>query len=304
MIQSANRLFLAMKVGANSTDEKFLDALAEKFKGEHLPKATAKGNEIYLQGLEKPLKVEDLSKGLFSYNGKSIDVNMKNGVEQGLDDLSKIIFPKSVGLWGWILPQAYASSDPMILLASLAGVGGLALAANSCGEGPNNSVVGCGMGGLMGGFGLGYLISSLLNDNSPTPPQNMTCSSGQNGCKQVVLMGQNRVPVNTISQCPGQNYSYSPALSQVPPAQGQYMASQLSQMCPYPGMMTNINTAYAAPTYFAAQPPVARPYTAPNILPFSARSVPVGAAVKPMAIKKQSVPVRPALVNDSAGAAQ
>ncbi|MGZ3721752.1 MAG: hypothetical protein ACXVA9_02400, partial [Bdellovibrionales bacterium] len=189
MIQSANRLFLAMKVGASSSDEQFLDALAEKYKGQPLPKASTKGNAIFLQGLEKPLKVEDLSKGLFSYAGKTFDVNMKDGVEKGLEDLEKVVFPKPVSAWNWIFPQAHANTDPMIVLASVVGVGGLALGANSCFDGPNNSAIGCGMGGLMGGFGLGYLIASYLNNDNPAPPQNMTCYPGQNGCRQVVLMG-------------------------------------------------------------------------------------------------------------------
>jgi hypothetical protein len=303
MIQSASKLFLAMKVGADASDEDFLESMSQKFKGQRLPKASVKGGAIYLQGLEKPVQVEDLTKGLFSYNGKTFDVNLKDGVEKGLGDLEKIVFPRSVWLQ-WILPEAQASIDPMLLLASMAGVGGLAVAANSCGEGPNSSAIGCGMGGLMGGFGLGYLISSLLNDKNP--PQNMTCYPGQNGCQQVVLMGANRVPVNTISRCPGQAYSYSPALSQVPPAQGQYMASQLSGMCPYPGMMTTMNAAYAAPTIFPLPQQQVRP-VAPNILPFAVKPQ-TATLVKPQSttVKPQAITVKPQAMplSEPAGAAK
>ncbi|MGZ3721984.1 MAG: hypothetical protein ACXVA9_03575, partial [Bdellovibrionales bacterium] len=114
------------------------------------------------------------------------------------------------------------------------------------------------------------------------------------------------VPVNTISQCPGQGYNYSPALSQVPPAQGQYMASQLAGMCPYPGMMANLNTAYSAPTYFPVQQQVARPVGPPGFLPF-ARRPSATATLKPLTVKPQAL--RPALkfapaTVDPAGAAK
>jgi hypothetical protein len=301
MIQSASKLFLALKVGASADDEEYLESMSQKYTGQRLPKATAKNGAIYLQGLERPIKVEDLSKGLFSYNGKTFDVNLKDGVEKGLDGLNGIVFPKSV-LLQWILPEAQASIDPMLLLASMAGVGGLAVAANSCGDGPNNSTMGCGIGGLMGGFGLGYLIASLLNDKNP--PQNMTCYPGQNGCQQVVLMGANRVPVNTISQCPGQPYNYSPALSQVPPAQGQYMASQLSGMCPYPGMMTTMNTAYAAPTIFPLQQQQPLRPVAPNILPYSVRPQSAGVMKPPAtAVKPQSMTIKPQTTTSEPGGA-
>src|SRR5665213_994645 len=86
MLKTGNRLFLAMKAGANASDEAYLDKMAEEYKAVALPKATEKNGEIWLQDLSKPIKVENLSKGLFSYDGKVFDVSMKKGIEETIED--------------------------------------------------------------------------------------------------------------------------------------------------------------------------------------------------------------------------
>lgn len=266
LVQSVSKLYLAMKIGGRADDEDYFQKMADATTKDFLPKATVKNGEIWLQGLPKPIKVIAINDGVFSYNGHNFDLSMKDGAEATFDAIKAIVYPKS-DVASWLLPEANADTNFTDMLAGIAGVGGFAMAANSCGD--QSQAVGCGVGGLLGGFGLGYLITSLIDKNNA--PSQMTCYPGQNGCSQVVLMGVNRVPVNTIAQCPGQPISYSPALGQVGLFQTQTMASNLVSMCSYPGTMSMMNAAYAVrvPSMYTTTTQTAQ------LLPLSTPGVPL-----------------------------
>jgi len=243
LVQGASKMIIAMKLGSRADDAAYLDGLAEKYKNDRLPKATIKNGDIFLQGLRYPVKIVDIKEGTFSYKGRTFDINMKDGAEATFDALDAIVNPKPVVLLSWILPEAEAQSNSEAGLVGILGVCSAVYGADQC-LSEDGSQVGCGVGSLLGGFGIGYFLGAM---NNQPPPTNMVCYPGQMGCSQVVLMGP-RGPVNTIAQCPGQPVSYNPVIGQqVGIYAGPRMASSLVEMCSYPTTMNMINTAYAAP---------------------------------------------------------
>lgn len=289
LVGTAPRLILLLKAGAKEDDGPFLEQLAEKYKGERLPKATAKNGLLYLQGLDKPLKSVDAKKLIFSYNGKNLDFSMPGGYEKGLADIEKVVYPDADAVWNWIFPKAYAAIDARMTVAALVGLGGIYGASQTCFDGPSKSDGGCFFSTALGAGGAVFFLMSLLD--SGNQPTGLGCYPGGLGCSQTVITSAGR-PM-TISQCPGQPYSFSPALAQVPPSQAQMLGSQVNSVCSYPGVLSGLNTALAQPPRIpiAQQlPPLVRPLGGPAIVPYSATAKPV-----PPATTRKPAAVRPAL---------
>jgi hypothetical protein len=251
LIQGASKLILAMKLGSRADDANYLDGLVEKYKNERLPIAKMKNGDIYLQGLPFPIKIVDIKEGTFSYKGRTFDINMKDGAEATFDALDAIVNPKPFAFMSWVLPQADAQSNSVAAVVGILGVCSAVYGADQC-LSDDGSQVGCGVGSLLGGFGIGYCLAALENRPAPT---GMVCYPGQNGCSQVVLNGP-RGP-STIMQCPGQALNYNPALAQIPAAVAPRMGMSLVEMCSYPSTMTLMNTAYMQPLPAMYQAPVA-----------------------------------------------
>jgi hypothetical protein len=248
-MDSPERLYNFLKIGASESDKKFIEQLQAKSAGHRVIKARAKGDQLWFDGLEKPLRAVNLKNGEFEYDGRIVKFDWSKGFRANYDRLNGAIRPKQIALIDWILPQAEADLDwGMILSGALTGGGlGMMIASPSS----NMKMLG-GIGAMLGVFGLLASYNNHQNYRQPAPgimpmPQSVSCMpTSPGGIPQVMLNGASG-PYATVSPYPNPytitpNYGYP---------YGQAAAGQLYGMCNDPGYLNGVNYALA-PSYPAA----------------------------------------------------
>lgn len=254
-LKSARRLFAVMKIGAKPSDQKFLDELAAKYKDYALPKATLKDDNLYVEGIETPLRGVDPIEGSFYYNGEKVRVNLKAGIKVTFMQLEKALQPRPVSLLEeLLLPSAHAvdlGKALMLIGGGVAGIVGLMNTLSCFNGGSSATAAGGGItgilaggGGCMMGIGMDVLAAILLyfGLKHDDPPQGIACAPGG----AMTIMGANGSPLGSVLP----NGGVTGALSQVPIRTGSMMYGA----CSSPAMYGQINSAFAAPTLVSAPP--------------------------------------------------
>lgn len=129
-MNSATQLFTYMKVDLPDEDIKFIDSILPKVQGLKIPKVRVEGQQLFFDGLKKPITVIDAGKRMYSYNGQKLDLSMKDGLEATIDRIKPILNDETASLWDFIIPRAHANFDENTLLTTVGGAvgfGGLAL---------------------------------------------------------------------------------------------------------------------------------------------------------------------------------
>src|SRR4051812_30522749 len=78
-VETADRLYGFLKIGASEEDKIFIEKLQTKAAGQKLPLARAKGDLFYIQGVSQPLQALNLVKGEFSFQNRRVKLDWSKG---------------------------------------------------------------------------------------------------------------------------------------------------------------------------------------------------------------------------------
>ncbi|MBX3020063.1 MAG: hypothetical protein KF799_00175 [Bdellovibrionales bacterium] len=262
LVQTPDRLFSFLKIGASDGDAAYLEAARITSKSKKLPLARGKGDLLYIQGLDKPFKAEDLQKGIFSYNGRKFTLDFSKGYRANMETLEKIVDTKSFAFIDWILPQAHAGFDLNSALFGAMTGGGLGMMFGS--QNSNMQMA----GGILALGGVVGLVASNNNGNKgyyrpQDYPYRVACQPQPSGVVQAQVLNQYGQPLAYASPYAG-GYQVGPMYGATPsyPMYNQYAGQQLYGYCSSPANMASVNAALV-PAY-PAQPVFYRGYSMPQ----------------------------------------
>lgn len=227
-VKSVNQALRFFKVGANVKDVSYLDRLMTETKGMKLPAMTIKGQLIRFDGLEKPLAVVDLRRGVFSYDGRRVVLNFKSGIEAKVNELERTFSGESAGIMDLMFPKARAMARSGIL-GIISGAmlgGGLAASLASIFNGGEGLEMGVGLAGL-GVVGL-LAAEEMKKDETPQ----VRCVPGPNGTRQVIKYTRSSNELEVLPDTPG--------------------SGVIGSLCGGPGGPAGFNSALSAPPVLPA----------------------------------------------------
>gem|GEM_PF-5990157 len=288
MVGSNQRLIAFMKIGAPDKDLRHLAFLNARISHRPLPRAFLQGHEIYFKDLARPLKVIDLDRKLFSYNGARIDLRKRQSIESRYFEVEKIMFGHSsvFSFWDWLLPFAYAATyDPAKLssISAVLAVGGLTSSTYCLNQKESGPCAREFMGTLAAVGAVGGL-------RGQEPANSVFCSPDFRGGQTFVVAGEER-NLLSISKVHGE-YDISPSHLNSGSLSSDNAAAELLESCRAPGQLAQINIALAYPTIATddvpAQEVAARPAFRAQTAPSAAASaLPLPSPERPAAITER-----------------
>lgn len=238
-VGTADSLYAFMQIDASDEDKKFIEELRSATKDNRLPRAYAKDDAFYMSGLEKPLRMVDARKSIYSYDGRNITFDWSKGFKANYLLLEKVVRPKRMAWLDWVLPQAHAGIDFSTLLSGALIGGGLMGMFGS--SNPTYQTLG-------GVAAIGGVLLLAMNDK-PKKPKVIDCTGG--GMREVLVRGADGRIYRTIS---GYSYPYQ-ASPGMPTAYSPYVqpaSSYLTGLCNSPQSLAQANYAMSLPEAYRA----------------------------------------------------
>lgn len=254
-VGTPERLYGFLKISASEKDLEFINRMQRESKGRMLPVARSKGNLMWIQGLEKPLKAIDPAKGLFVYDGRVATLNWKRGFQFNAKAFERVLHPRRMALVDWMLPEAHGAVnwDTITMTASGAALGAgtvMSIAPSSPEQQQWGPVL-----MMLGVFGLlaGYQNHQNKMNAMAVPAQNVTCMVDAYGMRRILVSGAGGSQLLAVTGTPGAPYQVSPDPG-YPLQFSQLAANQLAGVCNNATMLNGVNSALTLP-YAYPMPP-------------------------------------------------